>query len=205
MRLIIAASIFALLGSCKGDPPKADNAKEAVPAPAPQPAPTTPTVAEPAAPTANKNQPIKVMGISVTPAADWVRETPKSRMRIAQFKLPRAEGDTADGELTVIAAGGTPDANIERWAGQFEGGAEMARRTVKAGDKTIVVAEHTGTFLFKSRPMAPGPGSPLPNTTVRGAIVELGQGRSLFIKAWGPKATMDKHAPAFDKMLEAIR
>lgn len=205
MRLIIAVSVLALLGSCKADPPKANEAKEPTPPQAPQPVPTAPQVAEPTAAAAPTAQPLKVMGIQVTPPAGWVRETPKSRMRIAQFKLPRAEGDTSDGELTVIAAGGTPDANIQRWAGQFEGGAEMTRRTVKAGDKTIVIAEHTGTFLYKSRPMAPGPGTPMPNTTVKGAIVELGQGRSLFIKSWGPKATMDKHAPAFDKMLQAIR
>ena len=35
---------------------------------------------------------------SVTPA-EWKEEKPSNSMRLTQFRLPKAEGDAADGEL----------------------------------------------------------------------------------------------------------
>jgi hypothetical protein len=67
-----------------------------------------------------------------------------------------------------------------------------------------VTVELSGTFLFKARPMAPGPGTPMPDTLVLGAIVNTGKAQ-VFLKGWGPKATMEKHRAAFDAMLASIK
>ena len=43
-------------------------------------------------------------------------------MRKAQYRLPRVEGDPEDAELVVFyfqGSGGAPQANIDRWIGQF--------------------------------------------------------------------------------------
>src|ERR1700704_1901997 len=49
----------------------------------------------------------------------WVVEKPSSEMRLAQYKLPKADGDSEDALLIVYyfgpGQGGTPEANIERW------------------------------------------------------------------------------------------
>ena len=54
----------------------------------------------------------------------WVSESPSSKMRVAQYKLPKAEGDAEDASLVVYyfgpAQGGSVDANIDRWISQIE-------------------------------------------------------------------------------------
>lgn len=52
---------------------------------------------------------------------EWGKEDPGEGMRAAQFRLPRAEGDEADGVVTIFKGlGGSAEANIERWKGQFQ-------------------------------------------------------------------------------------
>ena len=49
---------------------------------------------------------------------DWKEEQPSSSMRIAQFRVP---GNDGDGELVVFSGiGGSVDANLNRWYGQFK-------------------------------------------------------------------------------------
>src|SRR3954468_23388940 len=61
--------------------------------------------------------------LKLTVPAGWVEQTPSSSMRQAQFSLPKADGDTADGELVVFyfgpGQGGSVEANIDRWVGQI--------------------------------------------------------------------------------------
>ena len=51
----------------------------------------------------------------------WQRVEPASRMRRAQYNIPRAPGDDADAGFTVITfgagQGGDTNANLERWYG----------------------------------------------------------------------------------------
>jgi hypothetical protein len=57
---------------------------------------------------------------STTPA-DWKEEKPSSSMRMAQFKLPAAEGDKDGAELAVfkMTASGSVDQNLERQRAKF--------------------------------------------------------------------------------------
>src|SRR5215217_5178872 len=56
--------------------------------------------------------------------AGWVEEQRTSTMRVAQYKLPKALGDTEDASLVVYyfgqGQGGSTAANIERWVGQVK-------------------------------------------------------------------------------------
>src|SRR5687768_10734370 len=56
--------------------------------------------------------------------AGWVEEDRSSSMRVAQYKLPRAEGDTEDASLVLYyfgkGQGGSAAANVERWANQMQ-------------------------------------------------------------------------------------
>ncbi len=133
----------------------------------------------------------------------WVRERPRGMMRIAQFKLPRAAGDSADASLTVIVAGGSVDANIKRWEGQFQAGVKATRSASKVNGLDVMTATLEGTFMKKARPMAPGPGQAHPGYTVHAAIVKTARGQ-LFFKAVGPKATVAKHIPAFNQMVAGL-
>jgi hypothetical protein len=56
----------------------------------------------------------------------WQTKPASSSFVLAEFVLPKAEGDDADGRLTVSAAGGSIEANIDRWRDQFGGKPERA-------------------------------------------------------------------------------
>src|SRR5438045_9253279 len=49
----------------------------------------------------------------------WTTDKPTSSMRVAQYKLPKAEGDNDDATLVLYyfgaTQGGTAQANIDRW------------------------------------------------------------------------------------------
>src|SRR6185295_5719313 len=59
-----------------------------------------------------------------TVPAGWQEEKPNSNMRVAQYKLPKAEGDSADAELVLYyfgqGQGGSKQANIDRWLNQMQ-------------------------------------------------------------------------------------
>src|ERR1041384_4180592 len=54
----------------------------------------------------------------------WIEEERTSSMRIAQYRLPRAEGDTETRSVVLYyfgqGQGGSTAANIERWVGQMK-------------------------------------------------------------------------------------
>jgi len=138
----------------------------------------------------------QVSGMTVKPPEGWVRETPSSGMRAAQFRLPRADGDPFDGELTVIAAGGDKSSNITRWRGQFQEKpeAKVAERKVNGIDVTIVELE--GTFLEK--------GEPRSNYRALMAIVQA-PARQTFFKAFGPAATIARWEAGFNEMVDSLQ
>ena len=181
-------------------PSAAKAAPPSVPPSAPVSAPTRPPAPAKAPAAAQR---IAAAGVSFEAPSAWLRQRPRLRMRLAQFKLPRAEGDAKDGTLTVIAAGGTAEANIARWKGQFDGEPEVKQTARQLGGMDAVLVEMSGTFLFKARPMMPGPGTPMPNTLMLGAIVKTPQAQ-LFFKGWGPSETMAQARPHFLKMLESL-
>src|SRR3954469_16868824 len=90
--------------------------------------------------------------LAFTAPAGGKRRPPASNMRIAEFVIPRAQGDVEDAELIVYYFGtgaGTIDANIERWIGQIQQAdgsstkdkAKRAIRTVNGLRLTTVDAE----------------------------------------------------------------
>src|ERR1700681_1280027 len=54
----------------------------------------------------------------------WVKEQTTSSMRVAQYKLPKAEGDPEDALLVIYyfgaTQGGAVQANIDRWISQMQ-------------------------------------------------------------------------------------
>jgi hypothetical protein len=166
--------------------------------------PAQPSVAD--APTKvapSQTSSVTVAGLTFQPAEGWIREQPRSRMRLAQFRLPPTAGDSRPGVMTVIAAGGDLDANVKRWEGQFQGGPQSKRVAQEVGGKSVTRVEIEGTFMFKARPMAPGPGTPQPGTLLLGAVAKVGQ-TQLFFKAWGPKPTMERWRAGFDAMVASF-
>src|SRR5881396_600245 len=57
--------------------------------------------------------------LRLKPPEGWVSERPSSSMRVSQYKLPAADGDSEAASLVVYyfgqGQGGSVDANLERW------------------------------------------------------------------------------------------
>jgi hypothetical protein len=133
-------------------------------------------------------------------AADgWVREQPKSAMRVAQYQLPKTEGDPEDAQLVIYffgaQQGGAVQANIDRWISQIhqpdgsdsKAGAKTETSTVNGLKVTSV--DVTGTYTAE---MSPGSSEKRndPNYRLRAAVIETPKG-NYFLKLVGPVKTMD--------------
>jgi hypothetical protein len=80
--------------------------------------------------------------------ARWKLVPNASTMRLATYSVPRAQGDAADAELSITQAGGSVDANAERWIGQFDtaGQKTATRTTKKVGVLDVTIVQVQGKF-----------------------------------------------------------
>ena len=148
-------------------------------------------------------------GIHWTTPPSW-KAGPARPMRAATYTVPAAAGDKEDGECAVYffgaGQGGTVDANIKRWTGQFAqpGGAAPAAKTAKhtINGFAVTTVDVSGTYTGMGGPMATSH-APQPNYRLLGAIVEAPQGL-VFFKFTGPSKTAAGNQAAFDKMLASI-
>ena len=130
--------------------------------------------------------------------AGWTEEPTTSAFRLATFRLARAEGDEEDAEVSITPALGTEDANIERWRAQFKEKSAPVLSKKEVADVRITLAEMEGTFL--------GAGAEKPGTRLWGAILRVsGVEHLVFIKAWGPRATMEKWASSFQELVGSAK
>jgi hypothetical protein len=133
-------------------------------------------------------------------------------MRVAQFAIPRAAGDGQDAELVLYyfgGAGGTVEANIERWLGQMQqpdGRASSAvakreARTVNGLKVTLV--DVSGTYIAE---MTPGSKERhhSPNFRMRAAVIETARG-PYFVKLTGPAKTISAAGKTFDEFLHSLK
>jgi hypothetical protein len=198
-----AISCLALCVACEKKAPE-PSAQPASPfLPGTPSAPATP--ATPPAAASAQQEPLHITWID--PPA-FRRVPPSNPMRKASYVVPRAEGDAEDGELTVFyfgpGQGGSIDANVERWVGQF--GAVKPGDVKRADREANGLRQHTvelesGTF---SAGMGMGSGKPKENYGLVGGIVETPSG-AYFFKMTGPSKTVKQAKPDFYKLLDSIK
>ncbi len=128
-------------------------------------------------------------------------------MRAATYGVPPAEGDSEAGECAVYYfgndQGGSVDANIERWAGQFDHPSGVDRGTRDANGMKVSTVKIAGTYLAPSGPMMM-PSAKKDNYKLLGAIVEGPQG-SVFFKFTGPAKTVDNASQEFDALVGSLK
>src|SRR5829696_8021548 len=129
--------------------------------------------------------------------AGWIEEERTSSMRVAQYKLPKAPGDTEDASLVLYyfgsGQGGSTAANIERWIGQMKraDGSAVKNATVadfEANRLKVTSVDVSGTYVAET---APGSGTfhNKPAYRLRAAVVETPNG-AYFVKLVGPEKTV---------------
>jgi hypothetical protein len=144
--------------------------------------------------------------IAWTPPADWKTVPNPNAMRLATYRVPAAPGDADETEVSVSRAGGSVDANVHRWIGQFDEAGKDTRveKTVRGFKVTVV--DVSGTYLGGGM-MPGGRSEPKKGWSFVGAIVETSSsvgGTSYFFKMTGPAATVRAARPRFDGMIDAI-
>jgi hypothetical protein len=155
-------------------------------------------------------------GFSLQAPAGWQRVQPKSGIVETEFAIP-SEGAAADGtpaqpgRMTVMGAGGTVQANIDRWYGQFaqpDGSETKTKATTKklelAGCKVTLV-DIPGTYKDSpGGPFAGGRAIERPDYRMLAAIVETPDRGNYFLKFYGPTKTVTAHADGFRTMVEGM-
>jgi hypothetical protein len=144
--------------------------------------------------------------------AGWKPVATSSSMRVAQFALPRAAGDTADADLVVYyfgGSGGTVAANIDRWLGQMQQpdgtpSAAAARRDTRTiNGLTVTLVDVSGTYVAE---MTPGAAARhhSPNFRLRAAVIETANG-PYFVKLTGPSRTIAAAERSFEQFLASLK
>ena len=141
--------------------------------------------------------------VHFTVPKSWVPKS-HSAMMLAEFAVPRADGDKEDGRLTVSQFGGTVENNVDRWKGQFSKLDKGQGETLDAGGIKITVADFTGTYE-DSRGMM-GSAVTRPDYRLLGGIFQLpNQDGLYFIKCYGPKKTITARADEIKEFLHSLK
>lgn len=145
-------------------------------------------------------------GVHWTMPPSWKAEAQRP-MRLATYTV--APGAECGVYFFGAGQGGSVDANLDRWIGQFlqadgkssKAAAKIARRTIHSWPVTTV--DVSGAYTGMGGPTAQS-GAAVPGYRLLGAIVEGPQG-SIFFKFTGPEKIVAANQMAFDKMLAALQ
>lgn len=140
----------------------------------------------------------------ITAPGSWKQQQPKSRIVMYEFASPAVEGDKTDCRMTVMAAGGSVEANVDRWYGQFsqpDGGstrerAKVQKRTIAGREVHLV--DISGTYREQF-----GSNSDLPNYRMLAAIIVTPEA-NFFVKYYGPRKTVTANEKPFTEMVESL-
>jgi len=150
-----------------------------------------------------------VAGVKWTPPAGW-KSNGTTSMRAATYPVMPAQGDRDGAECAVYffgqGQGGSVQANLDRWKGQFQtkdgkpAPAKTAKTTIHGFPVTTI--DVTGEYSGMG-----GPGSAAPTSAsgyrLLGAIVE-NPGGNIFIKFTGPSKTMAANQVRFQQLLDSF-
>jgi len=151
-------------------------------------------------------------GLKFDAPKGWVQKPPASRMRLAEFTLPKADGDSEDASLGIFyfgGQGGSAQANLDRWTSQMSQPDGRASKDVAktsrldSGGLAITIVDVPGTYVAET---SPGSAERFnkPGFRLRAAVVE-GKGGPYFVKLTGPAKTVAKWDESFLAFLKGLR
>jgi hypothetical protein len=142
----------------------------------------------------------------------WTAEKPTSDMRVAQYKLPKAEGDSEDALLVLYyfgqGQGGTPQANVDRWLNQMkqpdgQPSKERAKmETLTVNGLQVNTVDVTGNYSGGMDPNS-APADSKSIYRLRAAIIDTPKG-SYFVKLTGPEKTVGRWDQAYTDYIKSF-
>ena len=151
-------------------------------------------------------------GLTFTTPDGWRQSPGGSPMRVAEFALPRADGDAEDAQLIVYyfgGQGGSVEANIERWVGQMQQAdgkpsTAVARKEIRTvNGLKVTLVDVDGTYVAETAPGA-GARHNKPHFRLRAGVVETPKG-PYFIKLTGPEKTVTRWNRAYDQFVGSMK
>ena len=145
---------------------------------------------------------LKVKELTLKFPKTWEKVDHPSRMRLATIKVPKVNGDSDDGELTIFnfgGGGGQVEANIQRWVGQFQNeGREVTVQQGKAGENSYIIVDVSGTFKKSDGPPILGKTKPVKGYQMLGVILlHMKSSEVFYLKLTGPRKTITAAADAY--------
>lgn len=133
---------------------------------------------------------------------------PVEKVEIKEGEEPQT--DLQKARMTITAAMGSVEQNIERWKGQFtqEDDSSTSDHTQVSEKKVNGIPVHivsiTGTYDDRVGPFA-GKGVSREGYRMLAAIVETKVAGTYFFKLYGPEKVVNDHEKGFKEMLESLR
>lgn len=142
---------------------------------------------------------VKAGDLKLKVPAKWESKPPSNNLRLAQFNVPAAEGDSAGAEVVVFPPfGGSVNANVQRWVGQFESeGRELKTSKGKSEQGEYVLVELKGTYKKPVGPPIQQKTERTPGSKMVAVIFKSNAGGNYFLRLVGPEATVDANSAAF--------
>jgi hypothetical protein len=156
---------------------------------------------------------VEIVGLKSKIPAGWKVQKPSNKLRMYQFVVPNADGDTDDTELAVFSFGTSgKEENLKRWKKQF---IAPAGKTIEEVSKVeefkigkvadVVVLDISGTFKYKKAPQDPREKEQLKEGYRRFNVMFDTDKGTFFITLTGPAKTMQKNKEAFDGWIKAFK
>jgi hypothetical protein len=163
---------------------------------------------------ADKERTISLAGGKLTLEAPekWTRQEPKVSIIEHEFTVEGKKGQDA-GRMTIMAAGGGIQPNIDRWVGQFaspEGKKSKEKPKIekkKVAEMEIHVVDLSGTYRDSAGggPFAGGKTIERKNYRMLAAIIPGGPSiGNYFIKFYGPAELVKENEKAFRTMIDSL-
>jgi hypothetical protein len=149
--------------------------------------------------------------LKMTVPASWKVMEPRSRIIEHEFQAPK-EGDVVS-RITVMAAGGSIDSNVDRWFSQFSQPDGKATKDVskvekkKVGDYEVTMVDISGTMSesMGGGPFAPGKTVKREGYRMLGAIIDTKDKGLQFIKLTGAAELVEQQKKDFNDFIESVK
>ena len=143
----------------------------------------------------------------------WKRVKPQSGIVEHEFAVSAAEGDEQGGRVTVMGAGGSVDANIDRWFGQFtqpDGGDTKTKfkdklKKLEISGVDVHLVDIAGTYKDQRGPFNPAAAVEREKYRMLAAVISSPKLGNYFIKFYGPERTVADNAKGFDEMIRSLK
>ncbi len=138
-------------------------------------------------------------GIKLTVPAGWEEKPPASDFIQGEYRISDPAGSI---RVTMSSAGGGKEANIDRWRGQFQRGAddpEPQQETVLIDGEEAILVELFGTFRDGF-----GGGGEQRNWCMFGAVIPTGPA-NFFVKMTGPRDAVTNQRDAFRQLVTTAK